>query len=541
MRMPFSLLALFRCAGYSLSRFRVPRFLNDSCRVAVTGAVLALLTACTALPDVGSRPIEFAPTETEASCLTQRLIEVYGEDRVLASGPAESGFLLLKEGPDALEARLTLARKAEYSLDVQAFELLDQTSSRVLLAHLLEAADRGVQVRLLVDDWGNDYPSAWLASLATHDNIEVRIFNPFPLRPAWRLNYLTHFARVHRRMHNKAFVADNQVGIIGGRNTGDAYYEASPERIFLDLDVLTLGSVTRDISGAFDLYWNHQLASEASRVSLGRYGTSLNTIREEFASGLPEQRTSWQWDDGDFIWAPATLYVDDPGKILRPAGDITGHLMPRLLSEITPTQHEALFVTPYFVPGEEGTDILLDLIDRGIEIDLLTNSLAANNMPIVHSGYAPYRRELLEAGIRLWEVQPTPWSLYEDANDEPWQSVLTEQVTLHAKVWVFDRERVFIGSVNMDPRSFEHNTEIGLLIESPELAAQILDWMEPMKNRLAWRVVLEENGDKLWVEEPDVDSPGSEATAIANYDPDSSWWQRFRIGLYTLLPIEFLL
>lgn len=504
-----------------------------------------ILAGCTSLPEVGSRPLTHAPTDTVESGLTQRLVEVHGPDRILASQhdgvDQQSGFLLIKDGREALETRLALAREAEYSLAVQTFELKDQQSTYLVLAHLLEAAERGVQVRLLVDDWGNELPSAWLATLATHPNLEVRIFNPFPLRPAWRLNYVTHFSRVHRRMHNKVFVADNQVGIIGGRNTGDAYFEVSEDKIFLDLDILSVGPVAREISGAFDAYWNHHLSSEADRVSLGRTRSSLADIRDSLATVLPETPAEWIRTNGDFIWAPAHLYVDDPGKILRPSGDTTGNMVVRLFSEMPEVESSALFVTPYFVPGDEGLDILPRLLDKGIEIDLLTNSLAANNVPIVHSGYAPYRRDLLEQGMRLWEVQPTPWSAYEVDNDTPWQTAVTDAVTLHAKVWVFDRQRLFIGSVNMDPRSFQHNTEIGLLIESEALALEILEWMEPMKNRLAWKVRLEENGDKTWLEMPDVEGPGAEARAIAHYDPESSWWRRMRTGFYTFLPIEFLL
>lgn len=487
-----------------------------------------------------------SPEDTGESALARQLADAYGSERMQGladegSAPQESGFVLLKDGREALDARLALTREAEYSLDLQTFELLDQPSTWLVLAHLMEAAERGVAVRLLVDDWGNDFASAWMAQLATHPNIEIRIFNPFPLRPLWRVNYVTHFSRVHRRMHNKTFVVDNQVAILGGRNTGDAYYEASAERIFLDLDILTLGPITPEVSGAFDLYWNHVLAVDAESVSQGRMRSSMDTLQAEFSELLPDEPSAWTWEDITPIWAPVVLYVDDPGKILRAAGDTSGHLMPRLLSEQSMPEREVLFVTPYFVPGDFGVDLLTELVDAGIEIDLLTNSLAANNMPIVHSGYAPYRRDLLEKGVRLWEVQPTPWSAYETVNDTPWQSVVTEQVTLHAKVWVFDRERVFIGSVNMDPRSFQHNTEIGLMIDSPELATEILDWMEPMKNRLAWKVRLEENGDKEWVEMPDVEGPGAEARAIAHYDPDSTWWRRVRTGLYTFLPIEFLL
>ncbi|WP_167856072.1 phospholipase D family protein [Natronospirillum operosum] len=509
--------------------------------------VAVLLSGCVSLPEVGSRSLQWTPEDTDEAALTQSLLDAFGAERILQADAAESGFLLLKGGPEALAARLALIQQAEHSIVIQTYQFKDEPSTHLILAHLLAAAERGVAVRLLTDDFDNEFPSAWLATLASHDNFDIRIFNPYPMRFSRGLNYLTRFASVHRRMHNKVFVVDNRVGIIGGRNLGDIYFEAEAEHLFLDLDVLTLGPASQALSEAFDAYWNHQLAVDAVQVSQGRTRSSLARIQADLLPQVEAYQATvadWRWEDKPVVWAPARVYVDDPGKLLRSSRDDTGHLMPQMMPELAATRNEVLFVTPYFVPGQDGTDVLTAATRAGLRIDLLTNSLAANNVPIAHSGYAPYRRELLAHGVRLWEVQPTPWTRYESGSTAiPWRSAMADRVTLHAKVWVMDRERVFIGSLNMDPRSMQHNTEIGVLIDSPELASQILDWIEPLKNHLAWRVELDESGDKAWLRMPDLDleGPGAEATAIANYDPESSWWRRFSISLYTFLPIESLL
>lgn len=403
----------------------------------------------------------------------------------LAPDTTEAGLLLLENGVDALEARLVLADAAERALDVQYYIFHEDLTGRIVLDRLLRAADRGVRVRLLLDDLYVQGSDARFATLAAHPNVDVRLFNPFAGRSGlarfW--SAVSTFGRVNRRMHNKTFIADNQVAILGGRNIGDEYFDAKPVMNFADLDVLVVGPVVADVSASFDAYWNDSLAVPVAALH-GRPVEAewLERLRGEYEGAIraPQARPFLerleasplraQIDAADvgLTWAPVAYVWDGPGKARAGADDAFNQVGPVLRALADSARAEALFVSPYFVPRPGGVDFFERLVARGVRTRVLTNSLAATDVPLVHAGYVRYRRPLIRAGVELFEFEPDA----ENAWAPSGRALLgSTQASLHAKAYVFDRERLFVSSYNLDPRSDRYNTEVGLVIESPALAA----------------------------------------------------------------------
>ncbi|MBW8329172.1 MAG: phospholipase D family protein [Thiobacillus sp.] len=402
--------------------------------------------------------------------------------------PGESGFHLLHGGHAALAARLALAQRATRTLDVQYYLFHHDTSGKLVAAALLAAAERGVRVRVLIDDIDTADKEVRLATLNAHPNIQVRLFNPFHTRSAnlfvkgWQA--LRENVRLVRRMHNKVFIADNQIGIAGGRNIGDEYFSAHHDIAFIDLDVIAAGAIVDELSQSFDQYWNSQAAVPASAlpvnpgdIRLQRASRRLQQFRSERLGsdygraltaadpipGLLTGKTPWQI-------ARADLIVDPPEKVLKRSKSTSKLLIGQLAGLGVDPSRRALIVSPYFVPGATGMAYFEYWRSQGVRVDVLTNAYAASDVPVVHAGYANYRIPLLEAGVGLYELKPVA---------EPTGGRLRDlgsgssRASLHAKTFVFDDEHVFIGSFNFDPRSALLNTEMGLVIHSPELARQV--------------------------------------------------------------------
>lgn len=411
-------------------------------------------------------------------------------EAIAAGHPADhSGFRLLSSSTEAFAARIKMIRHAQISLDAQYYIVHDGLSTRALMDEFLKAADRGVRVRLLLDDMtsdGNDYQ---IATLAAHPNVFIRVFNPlhggrshFVTRALGRL---LHLSLQHRRMHNKLIVADSSLSIIGGRNLGDEYFDIDRGLNFTDLDLLSAGLVSRQLADSFDLYWNHALSipiqqflrRPPSRAELDEARRQIdlylqaerekNTPRySRLMTELQEPQLK-QWLD-ELVWAPGTALWDHPDKISAPGIPdaellLTTQLQPRL----PPITEEMTLISAYFVPTEEGVGYLGSLAERGVLVRILTNSLEATDVPVVHGGYAPYRSRLLERGIRLFELRRQP--------DQEASINLTgdSESSLHSKAAVFDQRQVFLGSMNFDPRSVLWNTEVGVLINSFELAGEV--------------------------------------------------------------------
>ena len=521
---------------------------SQSFKRRLAGLLICLvLSACASLPQNLEREASFALRDTE----TTQLGESLQDD--LADHPGLSGFYLLDSGLDAFVARAVLAYSAERSIDAQYYLWHDDLVGNLLIDAFLNAADRGVRVRLLIDDMAlNSDKDIGAVALDAHPGVEVRVFNPFARKSARWLQFVTRFDEVSRRMHNKSFTADNQLSIVGGRNIGNEYFEADPDLAFADLDVLAVGPVVPEISSSFDLYWNSELsypiASLIDQVSSSDDLVTMRNLLSEFveqqdgstylqALRNSDMATRLRNDQLEFDWGDSQLLVDDPAKI-RAARDQTQlHLITQLADYFDELTAELIIYSPYFVPGREGVEYFRELRARGVRVRILTNSLASTDVSAVHAGYAKYRKYLLQAGVELYEIDValTP----EQRRARKKATGGSSNASLHAKSFVLDRERVFIGSLNLDPRSVVENTEIGIMVESTEIANDMADWFDENIDRVAFRLALETNSKDeqaiVWYHRED----GVEERYTT--EPFTGFWRRFGVGFLSLLPIESLL
>ena len=462
-----------------------------------------------------------------------------------ADHPGESGIHTLGHPHDAFAARVLLARAAERTLDVQYYIWRGDITGTLLLGELVAAADRGVRVRLLLDDLGTAGLDGPLAAVNSHPRIEVRLFNPFTLRRPKMLGYLADLRRANRRMHNKSFTADNQASIVGGRNVGDEYFGATAGVLFADLDVLAVGPVVQDMSADFDRYWASASAYPAERIlpavdagaraelaaqaqtllqSAGAQDYARAIAHSEFARQLLDQTLP-------LLWARVRLLSDDPAKALGRAqrADL---LLPRLDTALGQPRQSVDLVSPYFVPMPAGVEAFARLSRAGVRVRVLTNAFEATDVPAVHAGYAKYRKQLLAEGVTLYEMRSL---VPEDKSLPLSQRLGSSGSSLHAKTFAVDGERVFIGSLNFDPRSALFNTELGFLIDSPALAQQAAQAFDTQIPQRSYRVRLDSQGALQW--------QGGVGGAAPVYDtePHTSWWSRTLVWLLMLLPIEWLL
>lgn len=457
---------------------------------------------------------------------------------------AESGFVSLSDGHAAFAARVALADAAECSLDVQYYIWHGDMTGLLLFDALRRAAERGVRVRLLLDDNNTVGLDAIIAGLNAHTNIEVRLFNAFTIR-RWRaLGYLTDFARLNRRMHNKSFTADRQVTIVGGRNIGDEYFEAGSNALFIDLDIMAIGPVVADVADDFERYWRSGSSRPAEQVVHKRRAAAdaaLASIGSQLA-GRPQARAYFDAITRqsfvrdllagrlEFEWAAVSLVSDNPDKGLGKAPRHT-LLWPRLQAVLGDPARELELVSPYLVPARAGVQAFAAFVQRGVKVTLLTNSLEATDVVAVHAGYAKRRKPLLRAGATLFELKrmaSTPKVRDRGLTGGSGSS-------LHAKVFTSDRQRVFIGSFNFDPRSLKLNTEMGFVIESPALADRIADSFDRLLATHAYQVQIDEASKLAWVEQT-----GS-ATTVHHHEPGAGFWRRAGVTVASLLPIDWLL
>ncbi|SPB13886.1 phospholipase [Caballeronia novacaledonica] len=506
-------------------------------------ASMLLMTACASLPPQTGRE----ETHALADTTNTRLGTTFAPSE--AAHPGDNAFHLLSDGTDALGARVILSETADRTLDLQYYIWHDDLTGREMAASVMRAADRGVRVRLLLDDLGTNADDQFLLALASHPNVQVRLFNPVANRTFKKLGSAAEFFRVNRRMHNKALIADNQAAILGGRNIGDEYFGASSTVAFGDLDVLVHGPVVREVSSAFDLYWNSDAAypidnlmrRHADPDALAAYRQKLDAyllsethspyvaqVRERLASVIHQR-------DTEFSWGKATLLYDDPAKITRAPGDKEGHLMSQIKALKLDPDEDMLIVSPYFVPRDEGVRWLRSMTARGVHVTVLTNSLAATDVAAVHAGYQRYRKDMLEAGVRLYELKPVAST--DEGKSTKKSTFGSSKASLHAKTYVFDRKRIFIGSMNLDPRSVELNTEIGVYCESAAAAEQVANTIGTNIDRIAWRVELQDDGNggtrMVWI---DTDANGN--TTRLDSEPDVSAFRRASIWMLSILPIE---
>ncbi|SEC31690.1 putative cardiolipin synthase [Burkholderia sp. WP9] len=503
--------------------------------------LFTLLSACASLPPQAGRTETHALTDTDNTRLAAAFVP---QER---KHPDSSAFHLLSNGVDALLARIVLAEAADRTLDLQYYIWHDDLTGRHLANAVLKAADRGVRVRVLLDDLGTGADDKVLLAISSHPNIKIRLFNPVANRSFKKLGTALEFSRINRRMHNKSLIADNQAAILGGRNIGDEYFGASSEVDFGDLDVLTFGPVVHRVSNAFDEFWNSDAAypivsltgHAAEPDALPAYRAKLTAfIASEHDSPYVTQARARLGEtlaarDTDFSWGKATLLYDDPAKITRSPDDPQGHLLSQFNALRIEPAKEVLVISPYFVPGKKGVAWMRAQTQRGVRVTVLTNSLAATDVAAVHAGYQRYRKDLLDAGVHLYELKPAAG---EDSGGKKKSILGSSKASLHAKTYVFDRSSVFIGSMNLDPRSITLNTEIGVYCESPPLAAQVADGLEPKLDQIAWRLETrtDPNGTSriVWIDT----APDGKVTESG--EPGVSGMKRVGIWFLGLLPIE---
>ncbi len=515
---------------------RVKKILGWGVFTLLVMAISSVFLADHLMPPANGLPSYALSVEDDATALDRELVPL------LARHPGQTGTILLPDGIDAYAARAISARQAGRSLDLQYYIWHDDLTGRMLANEAWEAAERGVRVRMLLDDMGIGSMDATLLTLDSHPNIELRVYNPLRNRTgvmrvlemvqrAWGLNH---------RMHNKAWIADGRMAVVGGRNVGEAYFSAAEDTNFHDLDVMVFGPAVVDASRIFDNFWNSEAVVPIEALNRKPQTTirdMLAQIQQEAKS--PEARryldavdlsTSVQGYVAQTltpIWSDSIRILSDPPVKWR---DDTGEawLLPHLVEKVDTAQQSALLISPYFVPGDDGTAWLSGLSrDRGVEVAVVTNSLAANDVLAVHGGYARYRNPLLDNGVRLYEIRS-------EADSKAGSSLFgSSGASLHTKAFLVDGQRGFIGSFNMDPRSMNLNTEMGLLFDDPALGKALLaEYQHLASPSMSYWVYRNGDGDLRWLDRA-TDPP----TALAK-EPDSTAMQRGMATVLRWLPIE---
>lgn len=474
---------------------------------------------------------------------------------------ALSGFRLLPSGAFALDARIELARRAARSLDLQYFLIKSDATGRSVLRELRDAALRGVRVRLLLDDLHTSGQDALLLGLAAHPNVEVRLFNPFASRQDGLVRRfaasLPEFERLNHRMHNKLFIADGAMAIAGGRNIADEYFTRHPLANFIDLDVFTAGAVVPELAAIFDGYWNSPSAfpvqtladrnepasdrrAQFDQVTRVAHPPALQDMPASDALGYGQLGRELDRGRLDLLWSPAEVFADPPypeideDAAARPAraGSPAPASRVRLnvLEHIRDARSEVVLVSPYLIPGRRGMDLIRTVRSRNVVFSILTNSLASTDQPLAHIGYRRYRHELLALGVELFELSPIK------AGRESQRLLFGASVGgLHTKAVVFDREELFIGSMNFDPRSNHFNSEMGLFIHSPAVAREAWRLANLAKLQAAHRLRLLPGGGIEWL------TPAGADDEVHSSEPEASFWPRVLLELLAPFAPEELL
>ena len=494
------------------------------------------LTGCNALPTDVQRPTSTALNAADS--LATRLGGAVARRARAANTQNDSAFALVGSAELAFTSRMTLIKAAQKSLDLQYYAIhADETTDRLFEA-LKEAASRGVRVRLLLDDFNTAGKNAQVLKLGFEKNMELRLFNPLPSNrrsALWRiLSSLPETARLQRRMHNKIFVADNAIAITGGRNLGDTYFGQSDGVNFVDIDVLTAGRITRDLSGSFDKYWNNPLAYPVQSLMTvedieaikpisapaaeGFISSALAPDTEQAAAPLPDATNlkllTW-------TWAASAMLVDEPSKIAEDADAVEAAqdtAVDGLLGLMAQAKTDLLIVSPYFVPGALMMQQFADIRQRGVRVRVLTNSLASNDAVAAHAGYARYRKALLALGIELYEMraeQRGTISSFGSGSGSAGGSGGESRASLHAKAVVVDDRLLVVGSLNLDLRSKLQNSEVAVVLRSSKLAKEATALMEPGLTQGAYKVESQGNG-LIWR------APQGSGLPDANSEPDAS-------------------
>ena len=500
-------------------------------------SIVLLLAGCTDSPTRNIRSVTQTFQDYERTTVGNQVVGME------LKHPHESGFTIIRYSRPAFTSRIVLTDLAEKSIDLQYYIWEADVTGWILAERLIRAADRGVRVRILVDDINLSGRDESVASMDAHPNIEIRVFNPFARRKARFLDFLIDMDRVNHRMHNKVMVIDNAVAIVGGRNIGNHYFGVDTQANFRDLDIAAVGPAVREISTMYDTFWNGDwsvpIAELVDRPYTDRdLQEAMETVREMISENdfpyslerdVSDLKTELMSLFNDLIWAPGRIIWDDPAAIYDE--NKSGSIDMSFHNKLETLQKELLIESAYFVSREGGVKAVEQLNNRGVRIRVLTNSLVSNDVLAAHAGYAKRRVELVKSGIELYELRPDAGGHKRSGK----QSVISvdSKAALHTKAIVFDRESVFVGSFNLDPRSANINTEAGLYVESQELAEQVIAYLdEGVKPLNSYRVSLDEKGDLVWI----TQNAGKEVRYIK--DPNSDLWQRLISGFIKMLPVE---
>ncbi|SCY07217.1 Phosphatidylserine/phosphatidylglycerophosphate/cardiolipin synthase [Paracoccus tibetensis] len=460
--------------------------------------------------------------------------------------PGLSGVAPLADGRDALAMRVLLARAAERSLDVQYYIWQTDTTGWLLLDEVRAAADRGVRVRLLLDDNGIPGLDEVLAALHAHPGIEVRIFNPFTLRRPKLLSYGFDFPRLNRRMHNKSMTADGVATILGGRNIGDIYFAYGSGVAYFDLDVLGVGPIARDVSTDFDGYWSSASSYPADLIlppattgteALARAAETArqSVLGSEYLAAIAAAPLLQSLMAGEDIleWTDAVLVSDDPAKGLGRATQ-QNLLIGKLADLVTEVEQQIDVVSAYLIPGRTGSALFRDLAAEGRQVRLVTNSLEATDVPIVHAAWMNYRERLVREGVQVQELRAQPGQGQGDVDFSLARILTGSSSSLHAKTFAIDGTRIFIGSFNLDPRSAALNTEMGVLVASPSIAESLGRALDDP--RLFYEVGATPEGRIEWRET----GPAGEQI-VHRQEPNASLGRRLFVWVGSWLPVEWML
>ena len=501
-------------------------------RILLPAFAAGWLAACATVPEDYPREPSFAYTETADSEIGRFANEWSADHGGL------SGFYPLVHGNDAFGARLRLIELAEHAIDAQYFLMKDDVAGRIFAEAFLRAADRGVRVRFLLDDVFTTVGDRTLAMLDTHPGIEVRLYNPVSRRGIGIANFLADFKRANRRMHNKSFTVDNRMAVVGGRNIADEYFELRHDAEFLDFDVLVVGQAAAEVNETFDRFWNDDRSYPITVLESDKPGDEFAAWRagleEEFnraelsiyRHAVDSQLVHELFEDKRNLYpAPHQVITDEPQKLATDVA-IEEQALVNYLEDVTAgARSEVLVITPYFVPFESGIQFWQELADRGVRVIVVTNSLASNNHTAVHSGYSRHRKDIIRAGVELYEARvDAVHTTSEQAEERP------EVLTMHTKAVIIDRQTLFAGSLNLDPRSIELNSEMGIIIDSADMVAPLAEGFVDDLPVFAYRVTLNENNKLEWRTtvdgEPRVDSK----------EPQTSGWKRFQAFLLKVVP-----
>jgi putative cardiolipin synthase len=507
--------------------------------VALRIAAAALVAGAALLAGCGSLPRNVGKTDTVALPPNPQSPLVKIAERSSPS-PEQTGVRLLPLGAYSLDTRLQLAQRAATSLDVQYYQLENDSTGRLLLAALRDASQRGVRVRLLVDDLYTQHSDPLLRGLAAFPNVEVRLFNPFCCNrgsgPGGRYTAsIFDFGRLNHRMHNKLFIADGVMAVAGGRNIADEYFLRAHDANFVDMDAFVMGAVVRSMSAIFDRYWNSEVVYpiEAVGEPLGDKAVRAKAFDDAIASQatmepieLPSTDLlgygplSDDFDAGQLglEWGTARAFADPPEKLLAMTPKIAFEMSVTndVMMQVWQAKDDLVLTSPYMIPGELGMQSFHNLQRDKVKVTVITNSLAATDEPLVHTGYSRYRARMLEAGVDLYELSPT-----RTQHTKRLGMFGSSLGRLHAKTAVIDKHIIFIGSMNLDPRSASTNTEFGMFIDSPALAKELLRVINISKLEGAYRLRLEPGTSELqWL------TTEEDKETVLGVEPESTFWLR---------------